>query len=267
MNQTHQETSKISPASLAEAAKEDRKFRYGLYIFFASLFVGVVGIFYFGIQPKPVEKIRLSQFESTKIAANSVLISIGAEIEKSPILFFGIAPTMIETVDVLKDFLISSAGSKLNYDLIVWDQRLGDSLLEHPVQVMDLAENPQGVLDFLNRTQADHQRVLVVTSFLNSSQLLAESFASQITKRSDLKPTSITLVKFPRTRDEEDKATVPCNTGPQDEQGIGHLGCMVLTKSRYMYKKRLAADQLVGILDQVGLHDFLFMLTKEPLTN
>jgi hypothetical protein len=228
------------------------------------LLTGIGMTVYFGIRPRPVQKITLSEFQSPTVVANSILLRLREEIQQAPILLLGYDPNQPVQLDVWKEFIARSQEGGMKFDHVVVDQNLKIQNEFPGSEQTDTQEGLDQIIPILQGLQSKGQRVALIVPVVYSSQLIVGNLASQLKKRGQLKVTSITLTDFPRNRIAEKTMQYPCSVDEVDDTGLGRLGCMIALESRANYRRHLTHGALVGLLDQVGLTDYLFLLTKEP---
>ena len=97
-----------------------------------------------------------------------------------------------------------------------------------------------------------------------ASHKIPQSLVSELQKSVGEQPImSLIFSNFPRRREDESNLEIPCNTGPKDSEQTGSLGCLILQSSRVLYRKHLKAGTWVGLLNQVGGSDYVFLITPE----
>jgi hypothetical protein len=242
---------------------------------FYSVILGIVVIagfsliIYYGMQPRPVRKINLSTFESTEVLADAVLMRLREEIMKSPVLFLGIQPENKEHLQIWQKFMEKNQDPKMKYSVVVIDKFLSADGLENP-EIIDTKEQVQALLSGFQTALSRGQRVVVVVPNLFGAQVIKGNVVNQIKDGwSKLaspwpEPMSISLSDFPRKREQEKDMKPQCMTNVADETGEGALGCLVVGAARNNYRKKRTPGQKVGLLQQVGLKDYLLLYTQEP---
>jgi hypothetical protein len=116
----------------------------------------------------------------------------------------------------------------------------------------------------LNDLHAKGQRVAVIMPTIYSSQLIPGNVAFKMKNQAHLKITSMSITDFPRSREEEKYMRYPCSVEDVDQSGLGKLGCFITQEARTNYRKKMTHDSLVGLVDQMGMSDYLVLLRKEP---
>lgn len=228
------------------------------------LVAGIAMTIYYGVQPRPVQKITLSEFQSPNVVANSILLRLREEIQQAPILLLGFEPSEPQQVEVWKQFLINNQEKGMKFDRIVVDQFLKIQTEFPGSDQTDTQENIDQLIQVLTDLQAKGQRVAVIMPTVYTSQLIDGNVADKLKKQGHLKITSMSITDFPRSREAEKIMHFPCSVEDVDQSGLGKLGCFVAQEARTNYRKKMTHDSLVGLVDQVGMSDYLVLLTKEP---
>ncbi len=224
---------------------------------------GMAMVIYFGIQPRPIPKIKLSQFETPTVLANSLLLRLREEIQKSPVLFLGVQSERPEQIEVWKQFFIHNQEPGMKYDLIVADQFLpGIDLLE-PQEKMASKELATELIAGVEAARAAGKRVAIVVPTFYSAQLIHGNLANIYKQTTGQVPMSLSLSEFPRSREQEKTMLNPCIVAGVDQTGFGPFGCMLVQTARANYRKHFQAGKYVGLVDQVGLKDFLVLYALE----
>lgn len=275
---TEQATAK--QPTVVQAKDEDQKFRIGIAVFVGVLVIGTIFIAYFGIQPRVVDMIRLSKFETPRVLSNSVMISLGQDLQSNSVVVIGIDSSVQDASDFLKDFFAlqvearNQTGEKDLNDSnqpgfrVLWDTILGDPVIAEPTQKLDFSQSQQIILnevrDSLAQNTQGKQHLFLITNSYHSSHLIEKSMINLIETDLKAKLFALTVTNFPRRREDERTMKMPCNVGPKDEYGIGDLGCVVLRYARNLYKKKMDPGSLVGFFIKTGATDTVLALARQP---
>ncbi|PWU21731.1 MAG: hypothetical protein C5B49_02145 [Bdellovibrio sp.] len=240
----------------------------------------LVWILAFNIQPRTINKIKLSPFATPLVAANSIQLRLQEELRQSPVWLWGLLPEEEFEVKVLFEFLTRPAGNIPPFDELWLDEELqlkglvssvsnGKSAPQVPqVRILHLRDSIQQLAQELAQKLAQKpRRVLIVTATPFAATFLNGSPAWVLAQEKDLNFKSLLLANFPRRRGDEEKIELPCRLPPRDETGTGELGCRIQQKARSLYRHRMTSGDIVGVMDQISSRDFLFLLTKEPPTD
>lgn len=222
---------------------------------------GLGAAVYLGLQPRSVPKINLSHFEKAEEAGAAAAQRLWLELKAADILLLGVWPEHPEGIDAVKGVL--SAMKDSPYDIVVVEKDLKNGERLGAAQVISVRSDLPGFVEGVKVARAQGRRVAAVLPSLYASQLIADGPARRL--KAELGSiTSISLAPFPRSRDEEEKFPVKCETG--ERHSIGALGCAVLHKARVIYRKKKDPRKFAATLDLVGESDYLFLLSppKSP---
>ncbi len=232
---------------------------------------GMGFMIYYGVQPRPIPKIKLSQFDSPTVLANSLLLRLREEIKMNSVLFLGVEPEHPEQLQVWRMFLNKNQDSGSRFDVIVIDQYLNAATLFPEATVLNTKAETDSLAQGIDKATAAGKRVAVITASIYSSQLISgnviSNFRSLSAKSSpgttDKIPMSLSIVDFPRDRGQEKSMLHPCVVEGVDQTGLGPIGCMTVQTARGNYLKRYPFGSWVGLVNQVGLKDYLVLYTQE----
>jgi hypothetical protein len=242
--------------------------KYLIGFFVAIMISGMVAVIFFGIQPRAVAKVNLSQFSNANQVANTILMSMPQEIHESPIVFFGVNPQDPFLIESLQNFLILAQSQPLKFDAILADESFAQ--LQVPLGLsfehFPLRQQKERLVSGLKGVLEKKLHLLVLLPSVEASHKLEGSLVSQIQPMlvNEQNFLSLVFANFPRRREDEAQMQIPCNTGSADQGQVGSVGCLILQTSRSLYRKHLTAGQWVGLINQVGITDYLFLLTQEP---
>jgi hypothetical protein len=107
------------------------------------------------------------------------------------------------------------------------------------------------------------KRVAVIVPTVYSVQSIPGNLVNNFKERTQLHPMSLSLTDFPRTREEEKFMLHPCIVEGVDQTGEGPFGCAVVQTARGNYRKRYQIGDWVGLVNQIGLNDYLVLYTQE----
>jgi len=88
------------------------------------LLVGLVVTLYYGLQPRAIQLIRISQFDNERVIANSVLLRMRQEFQTHPILLVGIEPGKPGLALALNEFVKMNQDPATIYPLFMVDHEL-----------------------------------------------------------------------------------------------------------------------------------------------
>lgn len=236
------------------------------------ILIGLSVTVYFVIQPRPVPKISWSHFSDSREFAQAVSHRLRLEIRDSRLLFLGVDPEVQEHYLVWKEFLIQQKTEGQAIDVLgidpylpfksLWTASLGEVVGE--ILEIDFNQEMERAFGGIEESLKSQKRVAFLVPSLFSSQLLKISPASRAKERG-LSPMSFSLSLFPRKREDEKNLSFPCLSENRDIQGTRDLGCMILQKSRTLYRKKSIPGKWPGVVDQVGVKDYLALYNTTSL--
>lgn len=234
-----------------------------LFLYFVLIVLGVAAVLAFGINPKPVDKINLSEFENNQVVVSSVLHSLRQEIKNLPIFILGVDPQDPTHNEFIMKFLELSSEPGLKFDGVLFDQSLSiPKGLE--TEIFSIANEKERFLSGIQTALDKKIRLLVVVPNLIAASILPMGISKDLKiKYPEPIFMSLSLSNFPRNREQEPALSIPCNTGEEDLSQTSKLGCLILQKSRGLYRKKMKKDAVIGFMIQVGMTDYVLSLTKE----
>ncbi|MEZ0392964.1 MAG: hypothetical protein ACAH59_12160 [Pseudobdellovibrionaceae bacterium] len=236
--------------------------RIYLVLMAALVLLGLGAMIYFGIQPRPIQKIKISQFENHTVLGNSILLRLREEIKLNPLLFLGVEPENPEHQQIWKEFLRLNQEPGLRYDVIAIEQFLGTQEFPEASPI----ETTEKFTQFMEGTRGALQagkRVVVIVPTLAASQAVFGNLVNTYKKKTSETPMSLSLSELPRTREMEKDMRHKCVVEGVDQTGEGALGCYIAQAARSNYRKKFETGQHIGLVMQVGLKDFLVLYTQE----
>jgi hypothetical protein len=224
---------------------------------------GLGTMIYYGIQPRPIPKIKLSRFESPTVLANSILLRLREEIQQSPVLFLGVDVDRPEHFAIWKEFLAHNQEPGSKYDLVVMDQLIQNNDIPEAQKIPtkdDFEVFYQGVQQAL----ASGKRIAIIVPTVYSVQMIPGNLVQNYKAKAAVPPMSLSLSDFPRHRETELKElTNRCVVEGVDQTGVGPFGCLVLQTARGNYRQHFHAGDWIGLVNQIGLKDYLVLYTQE----
>lgn len=227
----------------------------------ALLLISIVLLVQFGIRPRPVPKIKLSGFESTTHIAQALRYRLHEEIKVSQFIILGVNAETPEHFEIWKNFLLS-LDADLKYESLLIESELPDHLGLSGVQKLKMIDDFDDIVAALRTAMQSHTRVAILVPTVYSSMLVKNNFAHRLQEDLLMPIMTISLNEFARKRDEEANLKPPCIGEGVDETGTGPLGCMILTTSRNNYRTASEGKAFDGLVNQVGLYDYLVLIKK-----
>ncbi len=223
-------------------------------------------VLYFGISPRPVSIMKASYFSQPEEIGAVVFRAFYDPISREQVVFLGTPPQPAFHKQVVEGFLRAAAAEKQPFNIVMADPIL-PALENVPVKEIvkyELnVEDQETSLKILNDHLAKGEKILVYTPSVYSTHLVFNNPIRRLealTKKHYFTITSAGMV----TQAKDEYLVDPICVGDQrDQQGTADLGCTILTIGRTLYRKHLANDRYVSVLNQHGLGDYL-LLTAAP---
>ena len=228
--------------------------------------LGLVSVIYWGVQPRPLPKIKLSLFQTTNVAANSILISLRPELQEHSLFILGIEPGQADLTRVLLDFVNLNQDPSTAFQGYVVDQELEQMIPELktiPGDRFETLKEKERLVAAFQQLSKSQTRALFIMPAAYAATFLSGSPGQQL-REQGFSFSTILLHSFPRRREDEKKLSTPCDVASHDMSGTGGLGCEILSIARLNYRKHFKTDDLIGLMSQVSQNDFLFLLAREP---
>lgn len=227
--------------------------------------VGIGFMIYFGIQPRPVQKIKLSKFESPTVFANSVLLRLRQELRISPMAVLGVQTNLVlqaEQLQLWREFLSRNTEEGTRFDKVYIDSSLETSLFPEAEKVNFQDEFAQRLTEFA-QLESEKQRVVLIVPTTYSTQMVPNSLAHYLNLNLPQKSLSLSMVDFPRSRELEKDFEFQCVVEGVDQTGVGPFGCLLLQSARAQYRRRFQPGEKIGFMNQIGLLDYIVFYTTE----
>jgi hypothetical protein len=266
MSQLTKISKKNKPRCSRQGAMLSRGMKYIYWAFLAVLFVIGVGVsVYFGIQPRPVPKIKPSQTETPERLGEAIAQRLWAEIKDTPLIFLGVDPDRADDMRVWLGFL-ESLEPAMKYSTVLMEPRLTYKDMVPKSENIDINQQYNGFVEWLKIAMEHNRRVAVIVPTLYSSQAIPENPVNRL-KKEMANPAffiSLSIVEPTLEKEEESKAAYPCVTGGGDTRGLGSFGCLIQGKSRSLYLKKFESGKYLGLMDQIGGTDYLVLFRRIP---
>ncbi len=241
-----------------------------LTVVISLMLASLAFVFFVGIQPKAISKIGISQFENSDVVVNSLFVSIEPDLISPAIFFLGIDTS--DANDPMMKEILSKFWSKMQQTPHPFQAMVVDQSIQIPegmqAEHFDFRKEPERFIEGLKSAEKQAIHLLVVVPVVEASPKIPDSLMSLARKtiytENPAKVAGLVFTSFPRQRQQEEFVTVPCNTGEEDQGQTATLGCYVIQKARFLYRKKYPSGMHVGLLDQLGQEEFVFLLTREP---
>lgn len=240
------------------------KYIYGIFIGIITL-VALVWVIHLGISGKPLAKIKLSEFQSTKEAADAVFMRLRQELKDHPIVFLGVDPEEPEHLQIWREFLKEVKEPGWKFDEIYIESGLeAKEAWGLGEQQVDIKEKESEFKQLWSEQALRGKRVAVVVPHVYSSQLIQNNPVQRIKSNpQDLRIISISIVPLAQSPKDPEVLRLPCASEGSDYTGKSPLGCAIRNKAMFWTKAPSPKASRLGILEQFGLSDYLFFFLKK----
>lgn len=218
---------------------------------------------YYGSRHRPVPKIRIAQIENHTVLANSILLQMREEIQKSPVLFLGVESENQVQAEFWRQFLDLNQEPGLKYDVVVADQALKFADLINPNEKTSTYEQSNLFIQGVENALAAGKRIAILVPITYSAQFVPNNLVNLYKEQTGKQPLSLSIADFPRHREEEKKMTFPCVVEGVDKSGVGPFGCLMAQSARANYRQRFEIGKYVGLVEEIGPMDYLVLYTVE----
>lgn len=239
------------------------------YLYWLCVVAVLAGGIYFAVTFSPPavvatqSRIPFSQVEIAEDFGKSVFEALKTEVTSSPIVLLGVTPNQIEDMELLRGFFEANQEPGSKYDMIVVEPMLPYvELFDSNMRIDIKAEMPRFV-EGLQKARAEGLRVAVIVPTIYSSQLLLKNPAARLKNEFKLNFLSISVTKFPVTREQEEAFDPKCVIEEgKDFAGTGPLGCAVQNLARRTYKEKFVDNKLSGFMEQTSPQDYLILFNR-----
>jgi hypothetical protein len=233
------------------------KYLYGIFIGILSV-VALVWVIRLGIEGKPVTKIKLSEFSTSKDVAVALTMRLRQEIKDHKIVFLGVDPEEPEHLSICLEILNTTDEPGWRFDEILMDKSLAKvKPLGVGEKIVDLRAQESELKNLWSQEAYKERRLAVIVPHVYSSQLLLDNPVQRLKPSpEDGRVLSVTIVPLGQKGDEPEINRLPCVAEGADFTGQSPLGCAIRKKAMF-WSRPLKKGVRLGILEQFGLHDFV----------
>ncbi len=236
-----------------------------LYILGALLLVsaGIYISMTWELQPPSKPIIAYEQVDSPQDIGAKLAQKLLPELQKQPLLIFGVTPDQVEDLEFVNAFLKEISQANLGYEMVI-----AEPLLPHidmvPSQLKidfksELARFASGVKESLSQGL----RVAVVVPSIYASQLIAGNPADLLKQEYNLNFMSITISPYPLTSQQAETFDPPCvGEKGHDHTGTGKLGCAIQQVARRAARQKLQQGKYSTMVERFGPEDYLVLLNR-----
>lgn len=238
----------------------------GKRIYLISLVVvsilGVGVMVYFGNQPRPLTRIGIAKIASQASFSESIQKNLQSELTQPFLLVIGFEIGNQIHQEFLKSFFQNQENPVWKFDFIYRHSELPEFENLETIS-LNIKEQFTNFIEQAERQISDQKRIAVIVPTSFSSQIIENNAAHFIQGNIPIKVLSLSLVDFPRNREDEKSMSFPCVVEGVDQSGLGPFGCQVVQNARALYPQKFTPGDIIGSLHQMGPQDFLVLLTQE----
>lgn len=229
----------------------------------AVIALGVYFSTQMSVKPQSISKLEFSQFLTPEEFGKTIFETLRREIKAAPVLVLGVTPNQIEDLELWRGFLEANQEKDSKYDVIVVESMLPYVEIFNSGMHLQTKEEMPRLVEGINKARAQGLRVAIIVPNIYASQLIKENPVDRLKEEFKIAVTSLTVSKFPLTRDQEASFSPSCPTGgATDPAGTSALGCMIRDVSRKTYRKKFEANKYSGFMEQTGAKDFLILFNR-----
>ncbi len=217
----------------------------------------------FKVHPPTQVKINFAHYKVPEDFGREVFLKLKEEVKASPIIFLGVTPNQIEDMELWRGFFEANQEPGSKYDMIVVEPMLPYVELFDSNMRIDIKEEMARFVEGVQKARSEGLRVAVIVPHIYSTQLLKKNPASRLLTEYKMDILSLTAVKFPATREQEQAMEPACVfEESKDIAGTGALGCAIQNAARQTYRLPLQEGQFSGLMEQSSPKDFLILLNR-----
>ena len=231
-----------------------------------AIAVVALGIYFsmsFSVGPESIPKINFTQVSVPEDLGKQVFDKLKLEVKAAPILVFGVAPGHTEDMELIRGFFEANQEAGSKYEVLIVEPMLPYVELFNTGIYIPMKEDMPRLVEGIQKARAQGLRVVIVVPNIYSSQLLPNNPVDRLKSEYKMDLTSISISKFPLTREQEETFDPKCfDGGAVDPAGTSPLGCVVRNMARKTYRKKFEANKYSGALDQTGPKDFVIIFNR-----
>lgn len=236
-----------------------------------AVFICAVGAFlalYWGLNPKPIPKIRLSQFDTAQEVSSAVTLRMRNEILATPVLFLGVWTKDPFSMQVAGALVNEIQNSELKFDAVIVDPTIevfSKGLATWPEhEATSIDREFDAIAKALARSMGDRRRVLYVLASIHSSQLVDPSPVSLLAQQLQTPFMSISMAPYALNTGEMDSLPYKCKGKLDDRIGDSAFGCAMTYTAQINMRKaqKLSPGKAMALMSQFGMNDYILFLRK-----
>jgi len=237
------------------------------FLILAITTIGIALILKFGYEPAPVNVMSPSFFESPERVGAALIRRFYSPVAQDKVIAIGIPPQPDWQRKVVKGFLEAALAEKVPFDAIVAEAQMPPLDLSGlpPIEVHSVQMNSATQSEFIDRVRelrTAGKRVLIYSASVFTSHILPGNPIDRYEKMAGERVLTISSGPLPLKSDQEYLIEPPCRGSEVDKDGVAPLGCAFLKAGRLLYRKHIAQDKFVAIMNSPKPNDFLLMISS-----
>jgi hypothetical protein len=212
-------------------------------------------------------RISFDHYQEPHVLADQLIKNFQNELQQHALVFLGVSPKQPEDIELWTAFLQKLNQSPLQYKVVVVDSNLPYAENLSNTVKLDLGSEKQRFIEGVRQALAQKLRVAVIVPYQYSSQLVPNSPAMTLISTEKWPVLSLTVTKFPVTRQQERSFQPSClgaGGGHNRPISVGteELGCTVARVAQRTYREKLLDNQYAALVEQINEHDFLILFNR-----
>lgn len=229
-----------------------------LGIYFSTQFSKLVSV-----EERSILKIKFTQVAVPEDFGKLVFEHLREEVKASPVLFLGVTPNQIEDLELWRGFMEANQEPGSRYDVIVVESMLPYVEIFNNGMHLQIKEDIARLAEGIQKARSQGLRVAVIVPNIYSVQLIPNNPVMRLHDEFKLQATSLTVAKFPLTRDQEKVFEPKCiDSGEVDPAGTSPFGCVIRNSARQTYREKFEPNKYSGLMEQTGPRDYLILFNK-----
>lgn len=240
------------------------KYFYGAAVA-ALLSLGIYLVTSFELSPAAISRVPFTQVETAEDFGKVIFENLKAELASAPVLVLGATPNKIEDIELWNGFLQASEAGGLKYDVVIIEPMLPYVEIFTTGIRIPMRDDMPRLAEGIKKARADGLRVVIITANIYSSQSIKNNPANRLIAEYQLDLTSLSVGKFPVTREQEESFEPPCIVEEsKDRSGAGSFGCTLRTLARKTYKNKFENNKYSGLMEQTAPKDYTIIFNRNP---
>lgn len=220
----------------------------------------------YGLNPKPIPLMNLTQFEDLEQMGAVVYKRLRQNMRQERVIIIGSSPEVISEMSVWSGFFKTALADRFKIDVVF--QRRGQKeipkLGDWETVEFDQTEIASGELfgKIKSRLQRGHL-VVVHTSTVEGTHLVKSSLSKELDRSLRQPVISISTLPLALDSQAEDDLQALC-LNDRDEEGVFRLNCAANRAAKKALKKKPDPTKSWAVLERHGLKEFLLFVYHNP---